>query len=69
MKAIATCLCEKMRVLLVVLTVSALAACGYKAPLFLPKPKAEKGKPAAVIITPEPAPDRPVPSEAIPAPR
>ena len=58
-----------MRVLLVLLTVFSLASCGYKAALFLPKPKADKVKPSAVIITPEPAPDRPVPSEAVPAPR
>ena len=59
-----------MRVLLVLLTVFSLAACGYKAALFLPQSKADKDKrPAAGIITPDPAPDRPVPSEAVPAPR
>ncbi|HYH42321.1 MAG TPA: hypothetical protein VD867_10080 [Burkholderiales bacterium] len=59
-----------MRVLLVVLTMFSLSACGYKAALFLPQAKAEKGKkPAAAIVTPEPAPDRPVPSEAVPAVR
>ena len=58
-----------MRVLLALLTLLVLGACGYKAALFLPKPESEKPRRGAVIITPEPAPDRPVPSEAAPAPR
>ena len=57
-----------MRAFLVVLTIFSLSACGYKSALFLPETKAAKGKkPAAAIVTPEPAPDRPVPSEAVPA--
>ena len=61
-----------MRVLLLLMTLCPLAACGYKASLYLPDAKTKQsrqGKPEAVIITPEPAPDRPVPSEAVPAPR
>ena len=46
----------------------ALAACGYKAPLYLPKAKSE-GRKAPVVVLPEPPPDRPVPSEAAPAPK
>jgi hypothetical protein len=55
-----------MRLLPVLLLCLAAPACGYKAPLYLPKAKAEAGKPA-VAITPEPAPDRPVPAQAAPA--
>jgi len=51
------------RVLLTLLTLTSLSACGYKSGLYLPEAKAKAGKPAAVI-TPERAPDRPLPSEA-----
>jgi len=56
------------RVLLVLLTLSSLASCGYKSGLYLPESKMKAAKPAAVI-TPEPAPDRPLPSEAAPPPK
>ena len=45
-----------------------LAGCGYKAPLYIPKPKPEGRKPGAVVL-PEPAPGRPVPSESAPDPK
>lgn len=45
-----------------------LGACGYKGPLYLPESKAEARKPPA-IVHPEPAPDRPVPAAAAPAPK
>lgn len=45
-----------------------LVGCGYKAPLYVPKPKAQGAKAPAVVL-PEPAPSRPVPSEAAPAPK
>ena len=48
--------------------VMSLAGCGYKAPLYLPKPKPE-GRRAPAIVLPEPAPDRPVPSDAAPPPK
>jgi predicted small lipoprotein YifL len=44
-----------------------VSGCGYKAPLYLPKPKSE-GRKAPVMVLPEP-PERPVPSEAAPAPK
>ena len=48
----------------------ALGGCGYKAPLYLPKPKAERPRGTApAIVQPEPAPERPVPSEAAPPPK
>jgi predicted small lipoprotein YifL len=46
----------------------ALAGCGYKAPLYVPKPKAD-GRKAPVVVLPEPAPERPVPSESAPRPK
>ena len=58
----------KARVLLALLTISLLAACGYKSGLYLPESKAKSGK-QAVIITPEPFPDRPLPAEAAPQPK
>ena len=58
-----------MRVLLVLLAISAyLAGCGYKAPLYMPKPQAQTAKPRA-IVTPEPDPKRPVPADATPTPK
>ena len=57
-----------MRLLLVLLSLAWLAACGYKGPLYLPESKAAAGKPPA-IVHPEPAPDRPVPAETAPAPK
>ena len=57
-----------MRVLLVLLAISAyLAGCGYKAPLYMPKPQPPKAK-ARAIVTPEPDAARPVPADATPAP-
>ena len=48
----------------------ALGACGYKAPLYLPKPTANAGKPATTITpVPDPAPDRPVPAQSAPPPK
>jgi predicted small lipoprotein YifL len=43
----------------------ALAACGYKAPLYLPEPVPGKRP----VLTPEPAPDRPQPAESLPPPQ
>jgi predicted small lipoprotein YifL len=58
-----------MRAVFSLLLVAAhLAGCGYKGPLFLPETKAKAGKPATVVM-PEPAPQRPVPSEAAPPPK
>jgi predicted small lipoprotein YifL len=58
-----------MRVLLVLLALSAyLAGCGYKAPLYMPKPQAQIAKPR-MIVTPEPDAGRPVPAEATPRPK
>ncbi len=58
-----------MRVLLVLLALSAyLAGCGYKAPLYMPKPQAQAAKPRG-IVTPEPDPARPVPADATPTPK
>lgn len=45
-----------------------MTGCGYKAPLFMPKPKSEAQK-QGIVVVPEPAPDRPVPAEATPAPK
>ena len=56
-----------MRVL-VALAVVWLPACGYKGPLYLPKAKPDSAKSAPPVL-PEPAPDRPVPAEAVPAPK
>jgi hypothetical protein len=59
-----------MRALLPLAIACALGACGYKAPLYLPKPKAEGGKPPTVVSpAPDPAPDRPVPSQSAPPPQ
>jgi predicted small lipoprotein YifL len=58
----------KTRGLLVLLTVIALAACGYKGDLYLPDKKPGAAKKGAVV-TPDPAPDRPVPAEAVPPPK
>ena len=57
-----------MRTFIALLAVACLAGCGYKAPLFLPKPKPE-GRKSGPVLLPDPAPDRPVPSEAAPAPK
>ena len=50
------------------LAAALLAGCGYKAPLYLPASKPE-GSTTPAIVLPEPAPDRPVPSEAAPPPK
>lgn len=57
--------------LIPLLIACALGACGYKAPLYLPKPGAQAaGKPATVITpAPDPAPDRPVPGQSAPPPK
>jgi predicted small lipoprotein YifL len=52
--------------LLVLIMAAAVAGCGYKGPLYMPKPVS--GKPPPVVM-PEPAPKRPVPAEAAPAPK
>jgi predicted small lipoprotein YifL len=58
-----------MRVLFVLLATSAyLTGCGYKAPLYMPKPQAQTVKPRA-IVTPEPEARRPVPADATPSPK
>jgi predicted small lipoprotein YifL len=43
-----------------------LAGCGYKAPLYLPKPKPEGRSTPPAIVQPEPPPERPVPAESAP---
>ena len=58
-----------MRVsVLLLLLATYLAGCGYKGPLFMPKPQSQAKKPGS-LVTPEPAPDRPVPAEAAPPPK
>jgi predicted small lipoprotein YifL len=62
-----------MRLLLVLLALLGLAylgACGYKGALYLPESKTGPRKPPT-IVHPEPAPDRPMstPAEAAPAPK
>ena len=57
-----------MRSLIVLLVGAWLAGCGYKAPLYLPKPKAEGRKAPGLVLPPPPA-ERPVPSESAPAPK
>lgn len=54
--------------LVALVTALFVAGCGYKAPLYLPKAKSE-GRKAPVVVLPEAPPDRPVPSEAAPAPK
>lgn len=58
----------KARVLIMLLAVTLLSACGYKAGLYLPESRAKAVKPGAVI-TPDPSPDRPLPGEAAPRPK
>ena len=57
------------RLSLLLLILTALVGCGYKAPLYLPDAKSESRKPRQSVVTPDPAPDRPVPAEAAPAPK
>ena len=57
-----------MRVWLCLLIAATLAGCGYKGPLYLPESKAPAMKPVTVV-SPEPAPDRPLPAEATPPPK
>ena len=45
------------------------AGCGYKGPLYLPEAKADARRSRAPLVLPEPAPERPVPAEAAPAPQ
>lgn len=52
----------------VLLTLTFLAGCGYKGPLYIEKPKPEARKPATIVV-PEPAPERPVPADAVPTPK
>lgn len=58
----------KARVVLVLLAIAALSACGYKAGLYMPDSKPQTGRPRGVI-TPDPAPDRPLPAESAPQPK
>jgi predicted small lipoprotein YifL len=58
-----------MRVPILVLVLTAyLAGCGYKGPLFMPKPGSQAKRPGS-LVTPEPPPDRPLPAEAAPQPK
>lgn len=57
-----------LRIAIGALALACVAGCGYKGPLYLPDAKTKDGKPATVIL-PEPAPDRPIPSESAPAPK
>ena len=60
----------RVSVLVPLLVACALGACGYKAPLYLPKPKADGGKaPPVIAPLPDPAPDRPVPGQSAPPPK
>jgi hypothetical protein len=43
-----------------------VGGCGYKAPLYLAKPKGVAEKPTPSI---PPAPERPVPADAVPPPK
>ena len=56
-------------VVLAVTIVLGMSGCGYKAPLYLPKPKAERARPAPAVVTPETPQDHRVPSEAAPPPQ
>ena len=69
-KLIVTCWYRRgMRFLILIALIAAFfAGCGYKGPLYVPGAKAEAKKPAAVV-TPEPAPARPVPAESAPPPK
>lgn len=58
----------KARVVLVLLAVAGLSACGYKGGLYMPDSKPKAVRPGAVI-TPDPAPDRPLPAESAPQPK
>ena len=53
---------------LLLLTLTSFGACGYKGGLYMPDSKPPAGKSRAVI-TPDAAPDRPVPAEAVPTPK
>jgi predicted small lipoprotein YifL len=53
---------------LALLLAASLAGCGYKAPLFMPKPKSETPR-RGTVIAPDPAPERPAPADAAPAPQ
>jgi len=53
--------------LLLLLLAAYLGGCGYKGPLFMPKP--QDAKKTGPPVTPEPPPERPVPSDAAPAPK
>jgi len=57
-----------MRVLTILIVIACLAGCGYKAPLYLPKPKPE-GRKSGPVVLPDPVPQRPMPSESAPAPK
>ena len=58
-----------MRLIIPTLAMALCAAgCGYKGPLYLPSAKPPVKKPGPAV-TPEPAPERPVPSEAAPPPK
>ena len=57
-----------MRTFLAFCLAGCLAGCGYKAALYIPKPAAGGSK-AGAAVTPEPAPDRPVPAQSAPAPK
>lgn len=45
-----------------------LSGCGYKGALYVPAPKADVDKPGT-LVTPEPAPQRPVPAQSSPRPK
>ena len=55
-----------MRSSFVLLVALALSGCGFKGPLYLPKPDAKK---PAVAVKPEPPPERPTPSQSTPPPQ
>jgi predicted small lipoprotein YifL len=57
-----------MRLLPLVLAAALSGGCGFKGPLYLPKPKPEAPKPPAAI-KPQPDPDRPVPAESTVVPQ
>lgn len=54
--------------ILIATTAALLSGCGYKGPLYVPAPKAAATTPETVV-TPEPAPERPVPAQSAPPPK
>ena len=56
-----------VRIVPLALALTLITACGYKGPLYLPESKPDARKPGTAL--PDPVPERPLPSEAAPAPK